>query len=482
MGKSYVYLLISLTTLMMVSCHDEDLYDQTTYSVYQYPSTDEVSNAVAEITIVLNDSASYKLDDIAIPPLKYNKSWLFMLTQDDCKQSAFCRTWAAINGKPISSSDNIDVGHDTWKALYYNVEQLVGDDLPENVYWLGKTLGSTDGAGNEMRFNFTTTIAPEETWMDNTSLVRNGYTKSLSRFYMSSGLNWNDVATMLNYGIGIAFHNVKATTEQNVDSIAKHFVIAQDTTIEKLSGRGMKMLARPDGNNNYIVAAKDFEDIQTMVAESGTTKLYPFAMNSDLNKVILDRFFVETGTPLETIEPIIEAQLDLPKEQRMAVHVGVHNTDNNWVSFLYWLNNTYGKDGDDSVWFPSQEEYYEYNYYRTHAEISKTVTGDSIKISIKMPSGRYFYYPALTLNIPIAQQNIRSIVVNDVVTGLSYNSYNDGMMVNIDCRKHLADLATYYVEQYEASPSDSDLADALYFTNQLKDSSTKTDLLQRLGK
>lgn len=29
---------------------------------------------------------------------------MLMLTQDDCMQAAFCRTWAAINGKPISSS------------------------------------------------------------------------------------------------------------------------------------------------------------------------------------------------------------------------------------------------------------------------------------------------------------------------------------------------------------------------------------------
>lgn len=42
--------------------------------------------------------------NVEIPHLKYNKTWMLMLTQDDCMQAAFCRTWAAINGKPISSS------------------------------------------------------------------------------------------------------------------------------------------------------------------------------------------------------------------------------------------------------------------------------------------------------------------------------------------------------------------------------------------
>ena len=60
-----------------------------------------------------------------------------MLTQDDCRHAAFCYTWAAINGKPLS------------KKSFYDLPHLQTNDLPSDCYYLGKTLGSTDGAENE---------------------------------------------------------------------------------------------------------------------------------------------------------------------------------------------------------------------------------------------------------------------------------------------------------------------------------------------
>ncbi|WP_367329707.1 hypothetical protein [Sphingobacterium multivorum] len=52
------------------------------------------------------------------------------------------------------------------KEYYYDIERLEADDLPPNSYTLGKTLGSTDGFGNEVLFHFTTTLAPEWDFMD----------------------------------------------------------------------------------------------------------------------------------------------------------------------------------------------------------------------------------------------------------------------------------------------------------------------------
>src|SRR5699024_1885108 len=109
-----------------------------------------------------------------IPVLKYNKSWLFMLTQDDCKHAAYSTTWAAINGKPLSYN------------YYYNAEQLAAGDLPSDIFYFKKTLGSTDGTGKEIRFAFTTTLAPEWEWMDTKTDVNKGFTKNYARFDMKS--------------------------------------------------------------------------------------------------------------------------------------------------------------------------------------------------------------------------------------------------------------------------------------------------------
>lgn len=54
-------------------------------------------------------------------------------------------------------------------------------------------------------------------------------------------------------------------------------------------------------------------------------------------------------------------------------------------------------------------------------------------------------------------------------------------MLNIDCRKYLAEHAENFVKRYETNPTSvSAKADALYFVNMLKDSDKKTELKKRV--
>ena len=125
---------------------------------------------------------------------------------------------------------------------------------------------------------------------------------------------------------------------------------------------------------------------------------------------------------------------------------------------------------------PSQEEYYEYNYYRMHGKIEKSADGSTLKLIINLPSQEYFYYPSVTINLKgLKKEDIKSIESNSAVTGLSYGNYQDGVMLNIDCRRFLV------VEQYEKDKTNqSNKADALYFVNMLKESSKKAELLNRI--
>lgn len=460
--------IISLTIFLSVSCvkfpHPPD--PEQKEQAYLYAFDKESQNTVAEITIQTDGSADLSVVDAEIPYLKYNKSWLFFLTQDDCKHDAFSCTWAAINGKPLSLQ------------YRYDVAQLKAGDLPPDVYYLGKTLGSTDGAGNEVRFSFTTTLAPEWKWMDAVTVVDKGYNINYARFYMKSGLVWDNIVEMLNYGNGIAFHDVKTTDENNKDSIIKHYIISQDIILKKLSGRGCKTLVEPNGNKTYVAAAQSYDPIQTMTAQSGTVDLYPFQVKDDLKKILLARGFYSPG---DIKGNTTAGQLKLDKKDRKAIHVGVHGTNYDWASTLLWLNDTYGKDGDDSVWFPSLEEYYEYNYYRIHGSVNKNVNNNILKLTISLPSGQYFYYPSITINLKgLKKENITSVSSTSQITGLSYGNYKDGVMFNIDCRKFLVEHATNFVEQYEANKNNSNLNDARYFVNMLKESDKKQELSNRL--
>jgi len=122
--------------------------------------------------------------------------------------------------------------------------------MPPNSYLLGKTLGSTDGFGNEVRLHFTTTLAPEWTFMNDPTVIKKGFTENFFRFYMKAGLRWNNVIEMLNDGNAVAFHDLNTTAVNTVDSLIKHFDLAQQITKKRLNGRNMKFLAEPNGNKS----------------------------------------------------------------------------------------------------------------------------------------------------------------------------------------------------------------------------------------
>ena len=92
-----------------------------------------------------------------------------------------------------------------------------------------------------------------------------------------------------------------------------------------------------------------------------------------------------------------------------------------------------------------------------------------------------FYYPSVTVNIfGLKMEDIENIESNEDVTGLSYGDHKDFFMLNIDCRKYLAEHAENFIKRYEANPTDvSAKADANYFVNMLKDSDKKTELKKR---
>ena len=473
-------LLLVIISVLYTSCEKKDMY--TGYWVddlndiskaYMYPYKDEGQNIVAEISITTDGTVDLNSVNVEIPHLKYNKSLLFMLTQDDCKQSAFCTTWATIHNRPLSD------------RYYYDYVHLKANDLPPNIEPLGKTLGSTDGCGNEVRFSFTTTVAPEWEFMDAKSEVALLPQNNEGRFAMKAGLTWRNLIEMQNYDTGIAFHDVNTEAVQNIDSIKKHYEIAQNILLKKLFGRGCKALAEPNGNKNYVSAASDYAPIQTMTAQAQAEVIYPFKTEDDLYKTLQYRAFDN----IEKTKAEIQKQFTYSKENVAAIHIGVHNTDRSWSSFLLWLNNNYGKDGIDEVWMPSMEEYYEYNYNRVNGSIKKTIEGNTIKLTVTLPGGQYFYFPSSTINLTgVNESNIIAINSSNSVTGLSYGNYPDAtipnkfnFMLNIDCRSSLIEHAEHYVKEYEENTSDLALkADALYFVNRLKDSDKKNGLLQRI--
>lgn len=452
----------------------DDTTEDTTPSedTYLYPFASEVHNPQAIITLETDGTKEISLDDFEIPYLKYNKSILVMLTQDDCRQDSYCRTWAKFNGQPVSDSQD---------KYYFTSDQLKAGDLHPSTIGASTPLLTTDGTGKDIRLAFSTTLLPENSSMKKYPDVKKGYTRDYYRFFMQASLNWHDVADILNYGNGIAFHDVSATDVNDATDILTHLKMAQDSALKYLNGRGIKFLAEPNGNKNYLNAAYQYPMIKLTTAQNGNlTTLYPFQITKDLINTTIKRIFFDDPNQAKSY---ILSQVALPKEQREAIYFGIHGVNNEWLSLFSWIDQTYGKDGDDSLWMPSQEEYYEYLYYKFNSKIKiEKQSQTNYTITIDIPTQDYFYFPSITLNIKdLKKSNIKSISTNTVINGFSYGDYDQGIMMNIDCRNSLVSHATHFVEVYEKEKDNiSKKNDATYFVNLIKDSPDKTSLLQRI--
>lgn len=107
---------------------------------------------------------------------------------------------------------------------------------------------------------------------------------------------------------------------------------------------------------------------------------------------------------------------------------------------LLWLNNTHGKDGDDCMWMPAPEEYFEYNYLRRHAVVETRAGEDALTLTVTLPGGLYFYYPSLTLNVSgVDPASCTAVGGGETVTGLSWAPGREAaegaevLAVNFDC-------------------------------------------------
>lgn len=470
-----LFLLLLTSCIKQISLYEENgnslKKDQISEPLFFYLSNEKENTDIkAEFILECQSAIDFNELESYIPSLKYNKSILVMLTQDDCHPSAFSNTWAIINGKPFSYK------------YYYDIAHLNYNDMPPNCMQLGKTLGSTDGALKEVRFHFTTTLTPEENSMNTHTRIQKGYQKDFYRFFKKNTLVWGNIKEILNYGNSIAFHDVKFI-KNTPENIIEHFNIAQGIITKKLNGRTCKILAEPNGNKTYIEAGRACSFIKSLTNQNSGFMLHPFKVQTDLKKEVIERLVEED---VEKIKQNIKTARRSNPEERKATYLCLHNTqDIKWTQFLLWLNDTYGKDGDDSVWFPSHEEFYEYNYYRIHSQIQiEPIDEKRVKLIVHLNGEDGFYFPSTTINLKgITKEMIKSIETNDAVTGFSYANHGEGMMLNIDCRKYLAEHAEHFVNKYEADKSnESNKADAIYFVNMLKESKKKSDLLNRITK
>lgn len=427
------------------------------------PKTFDWNEVYIEIPLLQN----VDVNDIQIyfPPLKYNKSFAYSYTFDDCTVMAYGKAFCTINKKWVDDS------------RYFHVDQTTTTGVIPN-----ETLAYTDGCGKERRFTFGVSIWPDmhSAYIDDFMNPRN---KSVDKNYPH--LVWNDVVPLIDFGCDLYFHDVNTNEDNSVNGIFKGLKSSQRITEEKL-GRKMKILARPNGNNDYITAGRQYEDIVFMTTEGITDIGVRPLVNIEFDDKIDLKKAVQYRRNTERTPSVNELISDIDNEAVSGNYTWIHDFSHGPADFQFILdlfttiNDKYGRNGKDCIWFATLDEVYEYNYIRNNCIIEKKVSNNILTLKFSIPSSDFpnelqFHRDFSILLTGTSIQSDAKISCGNNVYGLSYAKQgNNSWLININCNKSLLDKAERYTTIYEKECSNSAKEDALYFINQLKESLRNT--------
>lgn len=395
------------------------------------------------LTLTLPEGVDANAVTASFPVLKYNKKFIFTYTADDCPVGAYGKVFCAINKKWVDDE------------RYFHLGQA-----PSTGYTPAKTLGYTDGCGMEYRMPVGVAI-----WPNLSNEYITDFMDKLSEGKNYPYLIWPETLPIMDFGGALYWHNVNEQAWDKNDplKILEGLKEDQKKTVEK-SGRGMKVMMRPDGNNNYITAAVMSDDAVMFFGEnSPAIDLFPsddpdYFKVTGMRKIYSDN----NDSDFAWVKSIHDS--DNPKWCHLFTHTPLQPV----VDLLTKISDNFGKDGDDSAWMATVDEVYEWWFVRKNSIIKKEVTGQSVIFTISVPSDQYYYHKNLSLLVD-GISGLTGLEVSTDGKGMTHGMNNEKLLININYDDNLPVLADKYTSKFARSKRLDDREDAMYFISKLRD-------------
>lgn len=385
---------------------------------------------------------------VEIPRLKFDKRVLMSYTMDDDVAGAYGRIFTVINNKWV---DDLNYAHQ--------------GIAPSTGFLPGKTLGYTDGTGIEKRFAAGVAVWPQagNKWMSNFMLKSDPPAD-----WRDPYLKWYEIPLLLDFGFSVYEHNTGTDDPDSVEKIARGFERCQEITRQQLDGRGFKVLMEPDGNYRYCEAAWLYPPIK-MVCNQGRGKSIPHHPLTDdpaFEKTVITRRFHSTRTVEEEFAYVKQNH---DSANPLWYHFSTHAPGEFVQRLLRLINDAYGKEGCDDIWFATCDEYYEYVEMRRHSTLEVERKGRQVVIHLAIPQGEDFYYNDLSLLVKhVADPASVGVTAGTNVNALSWARQGSNLLVNVGFNPRVLERAERYTRKFEASRLPEDGDDARYFVSQLR--------------
>ncbi len=399
---------------------------------------------------------------LEFPKLKYNKKIICSWTTDD-SYNIWNNIFSLINKKYVSN----EVGVNPWTgatgySFFYHLG-MAQDICQSSGFVPSKFLEYTDGAG--VKHRFASTVSAYQ-W----DLGERDYLGGVAYPWVTA----KEARLMADFGFTLGYHDLQdydGSGESNFDA-----ALAKDSSIFlSLTDRVPKVMIEPNGDHKYLTYSQKSSTIQMMIAQSGDTrikKVYPFKNGFTLNKadVTVERTFGGASTYISDMITRLQIEHDGPEELRTWLILGKHRTNaTDEQMFLNSIESRFGASGDDSVWFPSIDEFFEYWYMKEHATVKKEVEGQKIRFTLDIPVEDNFYFQSLSVLLNgISTINGINVASGDNVFGTSFGINDNKLLINLDFNESLPERAERYVSIYEKEKTTETYEDAMYFVSQLK--------------
>ena len=469
-----------LCTKIEVKCLENTSMDNKAVVQLQYVRD---FGDILEFTVTVPSGVDASAVSLEFPKLKYNKSKAITLTVDD-SYSIWNNVFSVINKRWVDNekmsfwvpSDNRTFTYHKDFVFNYNGINYTKSD----GYYPNKVLEYSDGTGVKHRLN--ASIAAWS-WKLGTrdQIVGWSYpwvTADEARYMFDFGytLNYHDIQGIAEYGSQYGSTNCG-------QKLYNEFTKIDAETFFLLTDRVPKVIGNPNGDPNYARMSWLCPLIQYQYAAGLTTDATgyvpnfkehkPFSSSALLDDKRIEKLIIRRRFLNELYQDFLDAissNESLEKSNQIWNIFGCHRTGAHTSQFLKDLENSYGVSGDDSMWMPSTDEYYEYWFMTQYGKAYKTIDGQNIKFKVYAPCGKNFWFRSISCLLSgISNVTDVSVVSSANCFGTSF-AINDGkLLVNLDFNPELPQRAEKYVSILEADKTkEYAYDDAQYFVQMLK--------------
>lgn len=406
---------------------------------------------------------------ISIPHLKYFKHSAFTFTLDDSVVGAWCAVHPTINRRKLWTTDGELRFHKGWTPG------------PSDTYEVASTaLDYDNGTGRRIRYTFSNAIWPN---------LGDEYSPDGRIKDSSTGhgiyICWDELQELLDYGNSMMYHNVdeRIWDKNSPSQIIEGFSADRAKAKEKL-GIDLKLLGQPDGNVNYIEAAKSTPLVQFMRQSAPDADyIHLHTIFDPYHKNAYGNVRGSTASVVSDQLADIATQMasDDPTWSAMTRHTV--NRDSDAIPMFKTIYDTYSAPGTpDKLLVSSWDEIYEWFYFKYKNSINITTenhpTDSSMSISTITVVAPYmvgFLYKSISLMIDATPGIDTPVSISPVSPNIvkleskATSSGGNGRNINIYYGSKYEELADKYTSIYEATEDSLDKESALYFVGFLND-------------